>query len=139
VIASPRERLIAPRVSAALALMTASIHSTTSGRGDPVRDETPEQHHLPAEVNTEPPCGNRTQPTETRLAFARIDWAALLKRIYDVDALACPCGGRLRFISLIIEPEVAQAILRCLGLPSAPPPIARARSPDPRDPFPLEE
>jgi hypothetical protein len=37
-----------------------------------------------------------TQPTETRLAFARIDWAALLKRIYDVDALACPCGGRLR-------------------------------------------
>jgi hypothetical protein len=35
-----------------------------------------------------------TQPTETRLAFARIDWAALLKRIYDVDALACRVAER---------------------------------------------
>jgi hypothetical protein len=30
-------------------------------------------------------------------AISRIDWATLLRRVYDIDALACPCGGRLRF------------------------------------------
>jgi hypothetical protein len=74
-----------------------------------------------------------------RFSFGRIDWAALLKRVYDVDALACPCGGRLRFIALILEREVAQSILQSLGLPDRPPPIARARSPDLRDPIPPDE
>ena len=74
-----------------------------------------------------------------RFSFGRIDWAALLKRVYDVDALACPCGGRLRFIALILEREVAQSILQSLGLPDRPPPIARARSPDLRDPIPHDE
>lgn len=74
-----------------------------------------------------------------RFSFGRIDWAALLKRVYDVDALACPCGGRLSLIALILEREVAQSILRSLGLPSDPPPIARARSPDLLDPIPPEE
>jgi hypothetical protein len=60
----------------------------------------------------------------------RIDWATLLKRVHDVDALACPCGGRLRGIALITEPEVVVAILSALHLPTAPPPIARARAPD---------
>jgi hypothetical protein len=67
---------------------------------------------------------------------ARVDWAELLKRTYDVDALTCPCGGRLRFISVTTERDVARAILESLGLPSDVPPIARARSPDPIDPIP---
>ena len=25
-----------------------------------------------------------------------LDWATLLRRTYDLDVLACPCGGRLR-------------------------------------------
>ena len=36
----------------------------------------------------------------------------------------------MRFISVITEREVARAFLDSVGLPSAPPPIARARSPD---------
>ncbi len=64
------------------------------------------------------------------------DWASLLKRVHDVDALACPCGGRLRVMALITEPEVVAAILTSLHLPAAPPPIARARSPDDYDPAP---
>ena len=59
-----------------------------------------------------------------------IDWAELLKRVYDVDALACPCGGRLRFIALITDQETAQTILEAMALPAEPPPVARARSPD---------
>jgi Putative transposase len=54
----------------------------------------------------------------------------LLKRVHDVDALACPCGGRLRVIALITEPEVVVAILTSLHLPASAAPIARARSPD---------
>jgi hypothetical protein len=61
---------------------------------------------------------------------SRIDWAELLKRTYDIDALACPCGGRLSFIATILEPLAAQSILASLGLDWTPPPIARARSPD---------
>jgi hypothetical protein len=70
---------------------------------------------------------------------ARIDWAELLKRIYDVDALACPCGGRLRFIALILDEELAREILDSLGLPSRAPPVAGARAPDWVDPPPDDE
>lgn len=48
----------------------------------------------------------------------RIDWATLLHRVYDVDALACPCGGRLRFLELVTEPLAAREILTRLGLPA---------------------
>jgi hypothetical protein len=65
-----------------------------------------------------------------RAPSARIDWAELLKRVHRVDALACGCGGRLEFIALILEEGAARNILASVGLPTEPPPIARARSPD---------
>jgi hypothetical protein len=49
-----------------------------------------------------------------RAPSAGIDLAELLKRIYDVDALACPCGGRLRFIAFILDEEPAREILDSL-------------------------
>jgi hypothetical protein len=60
----------------------------------------------------------------------RIDWATLLKRVHSVDALACPCGGRLKFVELVTESTTAREILASMGLPTDLPPIARARSPD---------
>jgi len=69
---------------------------------------------------------------------SRIPWAELLKRTYDIDALACPCGGRLQFIAVITDREVARDLLESLGLSSAPPPLARARSPDLIDPIPTD-
>jgi len=59
----------------------------------------------------------------------RIDWATLLKRAYQADALACPCGGRLCFVDLVTEPATAKEVLQSMGLPVERPPIARARSP----------
>jgi len=56
-------------------------------------------------------------------------------RSFGADALACECGGTFRPISEIHDPEVAQAILEALGLPSTPLPIAPARPP----PAPTEE
>ena len=59
----------------------------------------------------------------------RIDWASLLRRVYREDVLACPCGGRLRPVALVTEPETAQTVLRSMGLPTELPPVAKARSP----------
>jgi hypothetical protein len=68
-------------------------------------------------------------PAAVREPSTRIDWAELLKRVHDVDALACQCGGRLNFIALILDDEPACAILDSLHLSSDTPPIAPARSP----------
>jgi hypothetical protein len=59
----------------------------------------------------------------------RIDWATLLKRTYDFDVLACPCGGRMKIAALVTDREQAREILERLGLPNTPPPFPRARSP----------
>jgi hypothetical protein len=50
----------------------------------------------------------------------RIDWAELLKRVHDVDALVCQCGGRLNFIALILDDEPASATLDSLHLSASP-------------------
>jgi hypothetical protein len=60
----------------------------------------------------------------------RVDWATLLRRSLSVDALECPkCHGRLRVVAAIPEREPVRRILAHLGLPTEPPPIARARDP----------
>jgi hypothetical protein len=60
---------------------------------------------------------------------ARIDWASLLRRVYLEDVLGCRCGGRRRILADISDRDVIVAILEHHGLPTEPPPIARARSP----------
>jgi hypothetical protein len=59
----------------------------------------------------------------------RIDWATLLKRVYGVDALACPCGGRLKFVEVVTEADRARHLLDQLGLDRTAPAVHRARSP----------
>ena len=59
-----------------------------------------------------------TKTTPTRAAAMR--WAALLRRVYDVDALRCSkpaCDGRMRVVSAITSPRVIRRILEHLGLP----------------------
>ena len=61
----------------------------------------------------------------------RLAWADLLRRVFAVDVLECPrCGGRMRLLAAIQPPDVTQAILDCLDLPSRAPPTAAA-VPDP--------
>jgi hypothetical protein len=43
-------------------------------------------------------------------------WAELMKRVFLLDVLRCPCGGARRLLAVITVPEVILAILRCLGL-----------------------
>lgn len=54
-------------------------------------------------------------------------WAALMRRTFGVDVLACPrCGGRLRLVALIEQAAVINRVLRHLGLPTTMPAPPRA-------------
>ena len=66
-------------------------------------------------------CGRRgllrREATDTR----HWRWADLLRRAFDMDALACPvCGNRMRLLATLEDPRVVQHILTHLGLPSTP-------------------
>jgi Putative transposase len=61
---------------------------------------------------------------------ARIRWATLLARIYEVLPLLCPaCGGQMKILAFLTDPPIVFAILEHLELPHAPPPISPARAP----------
>jgi hypothetical protein len=60
-------------------------------------------------------------------------WAALMRRAFDVDVLACPrCGGRLRLIATVEDPEAIGAILAAASREAAgrAPPSAAAQTPN---------
>ena len=61
---------------------------------------------------------------------ARIDWATLLRRSFEVDVLRCAgCGGRLRVLGEVTEPSLVGLVLESLGLPREAPRASRARDP----------
>ena len=68
-------------------------------------------------------------PLRIRLKKA---WQELLKRIYEVDPLRCPCGGTLKRIALIMDPKVIKKILLHLG--RWPPPYRPPKQPRPPPP-----
>jgi hypothetical protein len=80
-----------------------------------------------------PPCEGRVPPGPEALRPRRLSWAELLRRVFAVDAFQCDCGGRMRILAAIDQPEVARAILDCLGLRSRAPPLAPAPPPEPTD------
>jgi hypothetical protein len=41
----------------------------------------------------------------------RRSWARLLRRIYEVDPLVCPCGGERKILSVLTDPVVVDRIL----------------------------
>ena len=58
-------------------------------------------------------------------------WAALLKRVFQVDVLECPrCGGRLRLVCAVVDPLSARRYLEGTS-PAEPEPEAR---PPPQQP-----
>jgi hypothetical protein len=71
-------------------------------------------------IDPHPIAPNRGIPRRQR-------WAALLQRVFEIDALRCPrCGSRLRLIAAIEDPTVARKILECLKLPARAPPLEPA-------------
>jgi hypothetical protein len=44
-------------------------------------------------------------------------WAALMRRAFEIDVLACPrCGGRLRLIATVDDPDAIRAILAAVAV-----------------------
>ena len=63
---------------------------------------------------------------QRRVIARRTRWAALLQRVFSIDALTCPrCGSTLRLIAAIEDPTVARVILECMDLPARAPPAPR--------------
>jgi hypothetical protein len=57
-------------------------------------------------------------------------WANLMRRVFELDVLACPrCGGRLRLIAVLEASDTTARILRHLHLPTEVPLPAPARPP----------
>ena len=53
-----------------------------------------------------------------------------MRRVFDLDVLACPrCGGRMSVIATIEAADVLRKILGHLGLPIDPPAPLSARPP----------
>jgi len=66
--------------------------------------------------------------TTTDKRRERVPWAALLRRVLDVDALACPrCSTPMIILAFLTDPPVVRKILLHLGLPAEPPVLAPAR------------
>ena len=87
---------------------------------------------LRAAVVPGPPL-NTSEPADQHAhgAPARMGWARLLRRVFDIDLEHCPqCGGEFRIIAAIEEPAVIVRILTHLGLPARAPPRAPARRPE---------
>ncbi len=108
----PRPRLNLIRFHGALAPNAKIRSEITPGRSvaenDTSDDPDDAHHHLPS---------------------ARISWARLLKRVFDIDIEHCPhCGGTLNIMAAIEDPAVIAKILAHRGLPTRAPPRAPARS-----------
>jgi len=75
-----------------------------------------------------------TVPAPQPAPRRRLPWAQLLRRLLHVDALACPrCSTPSQRVPMIVlalltDPDAVAKILRHLGLPTAPPPLAPASS-----------
>ena len=66
---------------------------------------------------------------QARARPARMGWAWLLTRVFDIDVRHCPiCGsGQFKIIAAILDGAVIEKILRHLGLDPRLPPRAPAR------------
>lgn len=54
---------------------------------------------------------------EIPASTAKRAWARPIKHVYEVDPLVCPrCGGTMRILAFIEQPEVIAKILMHLGL-----------------------
>jgi hypothetical protein len=80
----------------------------------------------PPDVHEPWPESNR-RPVDTTGNVRRMRWAALLQRVFEIDALrCCHCGSTMRLIAAIEDPQIARRILECLKLPARAPPLGDA-------------
>ena len=114
----------------------ARARSAVIAIGRPQAELPPPVHPAPTQPLRAPPDPEPAQ----RANPARIRWAVLIARIYEVLPLPCPaCGGQMSILAFLTDPPVISAIL--LHLESGPPRnarcVVRASHPAPRPSPPL--
>ena len=73
------------------------------------------------------PCRSRRSPgapgagSRPRSRPERMFWADLVRRVWLVDILACPCGGRRSVLAMVFDPRAIERVLTHMGLPFSPP------------------
>ncbi len=73
-------------------------------------------------------------PTTPQRHPARLGWAALMARVFDIDVLECPkCKARMQQIAWVMRPSAIRAILDSVGLPADSPVPHPARLPEQAD------
>jgi hypothetical protein len=45
-----------------------------------------------------------------------LEWALLMARVFEIDPLRCPCGGRLRLVAMVMDGAGAERYLHGTGL-----------------------
>ena len=86
----------------------------------------PQEPEPPAQAQAAPPAECEANCAHRRPA--RLSWAKLLRRVFELDLEHCPnCGGELKIIAAILEQPVIEKILTHLGLQARAPPRAPAR------------
>ena len=71
----------------------------------------PAKHRRKKQTSTHQPHHTSAQD-QPDLPIAPLSWAERLRRVFDIDILACPgCGGTLRVIADVTDPRVIQTIL----------------------------
>ena len=76
-------------------------------------------------VEEEEPTSTRPSPQDTDddcTRQARLSWAKLIRRVYEIDPLLCPfCGADMKILAFITDFATARAIRRSLKLPAQEP------------------
>jgi hypothetical protein len=59
---------------------------------------------------------------------ARLTWAALLKKVYEIDPLLCSsCGGEMKIVAFITDHATVARILKHIHMPAQrPEPLAHS-------------
>jgi hypothetical protein len=62
---------------------------------------------------------SESMPCSAERRRLRRGWAQLIRRVYEVDPLLCPCGETMRILSFLTDPPVVHKILGHLESTSA--------------------
>ena len=72
---------------------------------------------------------SRTEEKKQNKSYS-LGWAKMLKRVFDIDIQTClKCGGQIKIISSIQDPQVIKRILIHLGENHRTPELASPRGP----------
>lgn len=71
------------------------------------------------------PTSPTSEPELDTPRMHRRSWACLLARLFAIDVTTCPCGGRLKIIEFVVDPDAIARHLLGARAPPRPPPLGQ--------------